>query len=152
MITTRIAALYAAFAGIATLANLASQAAAIRVYQGRFAVELSILVGTLVGLPIKYALDKRYIFRFRTASLAHDGRLLLIYGFTGVLTTLLFWSVEYAFHWWFGSDGMRYLGGAIGLALGYVVKYGLDRRFVFVTTPFGYTRLRSTQKQGSCKP
>jgi len=28
---------------------------------------------------------------------------------------------------------MRYLGGAIGLTLGYVIKYRLDKRFVFVT-------------------
>ena len=41
-------------------------------------------------------------------------------------------SVEYAFHWLFGVDAMRYAGGALGLALGYLVKFRLDRRFVFV--------------------
>ena len=28
---------------------------------------------------------------------------------------------------------MLYLGGAVGLAIGYVLKYQLDKRFVFVT-------------------
>lgn len=26
---------------------------------------------------------------------------------------------------------MRYLGGVLGLAIGYVIKYELDKRFVF---------------------
>ena len=29
------------------------------------------------------------------------------------------------------SREMLYLGGALGLAIGYVVKYQLDKRFVF---------------------
>jgi hypothetical protein len=126
------AARYAAFAAVATVANLATQAAVIALYDGPFNIEVSILVGTAVGLPVKYVLDKRYIFEFTTASLAHDGRLLAIYALTGVLTTFIFWTTEYAFHWLFRSDAIRYAGGALGLAVGYLVKYRLDRRFVFV--------------------
>jgi putative flippase GtrA len=127
-----LAARYAAFAAVATAANLASQAVVISLYDGPFDIEASILVGTAVGLPVKYLLDKRWIFEFTTANLAHDGRLLSIYALTGMLTTLIFWSVEYAFHWLFWSDYIRYVGGALGLTVGYLVKYRLDRRFVFV--------------------
>lgn len=148
MTIARLAVLYAGFAVIATAANLASQAAVIWLYHGPFAVEISILVGTAVGLPVKYVLDKQYIFRFTTVSLSHDSRLLLIYAFTGVVTTMLFWGIEYAFHWLFATDAMRYFGGAVGLAAGYVIKYRLDRRFVFVAAPFEYTRLRQVSKAG----
>ena len=68
-------------------------------------------------------------------NLAHDGRMFMLYSGMGVLTTLLFWGVEYAFHLVFGTDTMRYLGGAIGLTAGYVIKYHLDKRFVFVAQP-----------------
>jgi len=124
--------LYTAFALAATLANLGSQALVVAVWPAALGIELSILVGTGVGLVIKYVLDKRYIFRFKTRNLLHDGRLFMLYTCMGILTTLLFWATEYAFHWLFASDAMRYLGGAIGLAVGYLVKYRLDKRYVFV--------------------
>ena len=124
--------LYTAFALAATLANLGSQALVVAVWPAALGIELSILVGTGVGLVIKYVLDKRYIFRFKTRNLLHDGRLFMLYTCMGILTTLLFRANEYTFHWLFASDAMRYLGGAIGLAVGYLVKYRLDKRFVFV--------------------
>lgn len=128
----RIGLLYAAFAAVAILANLGAQMLAVWLYRGAYAIELSIVVGTAVGLLIKYLLDKRHIFGFKTESVAHDGRLFILYSLMGVFTTLLFWGVEYLFHWLFGNDAMRYLGGAVGLILGYVIKYRLDKRFVFV--------------------
>jgi len=60
---------------IAAVANLASQIVAIWLYKGPYAVEISILVGTAVGLPIKYALEKQYIFEFTASDLAQDSRL-----------------------------------------------------------------------------
>lgn len=127
----RIAVLYAVFAAIATAVNIGCQALVIWLYKGSFAVPLSILVGTAAGLPIKYVLEKRHIFSFESDSLAHDGRLFALYSFMGVFTTALFWGVEYTFHQAFGTDAMRYLGGAIGLTLGYIIKYHLDKRYVF---------------------
>lgn len=129
-----IAFLYAVFAAVTTLANLASQALVIWLYDGRHAVELSILTGTAVGLPVKYILEKRHIFCFQADNLAHDGRLFVLYSGMGVFSTALFWGIEYAFHILFGTDAMRYLGGTIGLLLGYVIKYQLDKRYVFVAS------------------
>ncbi|CAK0767231.1 GtrA family protein [Gammaproteobacteria bacterium] len=128
--------LYAVLAAIATLVNLGGQALTVWGYRGSCAVELSILVGTAAGLPTKYLLDKHYIFVFRTNNLAHDGKLFLLYALTGVFTTMLFWGTEYGFHRLFNTDTLRYLGGVIGLSLGFILKYQLDKRFVFtVRTP-----------------
>lgn len=131
----RLALLYAAFAIIATAANLSSQALVIWLYKGVYAIEASILIGTIIGLPIKYVLEKQHIFAFTTENFAHDSKLFLIYSFMGIFTTALFWGVEYAFQRQFGTDAMRYLGGGIGLTLGYIIKYHLDKRFVFIEQP-----------------
>lgn len=130
--SAKIAALYTLFAAIATAANLLSQFLCIRMYSGPRAIEVSILVGTAVGLPLKYALEKRYIFRFSTTDLAHDSRLFLLYSAMGLATTCVFWGTEYLFHLVFVTELMRYVGGAIGLTVGYYIKYRLDKRFVFV--------------------
>ena len=128
----RIAGLYVVFAALATAVNIGSQALVIWFYHGVYSVPLSILVGTAAGLPVKYVLEKRHIFSFAADNLAHDGRMFALYSFMGVFTTALFWGVEFAFHHLFGTDAMRYLGGVIGLSLGYIIKYHLDKRFVFV--------------------
>jgi hypothetical protein len=129
---SRIALLYAVFAAFATSVNIVSQALVIWLYHGPYSVPLSILVGTAAGLPVKYVLEKRHIFSFAADNLAHDGRMFALYSFLGIFTTALFWGVELAFHAAFGTDAMRYLGGAIGLSLGYAIKYHLDKCFVFV--------------------
>lgn len=128
----RIAFLYGVFAGLATVANLGMQMAVIALYRGSHSIPLSILVGTAAGLPIKYMLEKRYIFDFRARDFVHDGRMFMTYTQMGVLTTLLFWGIEYAFHEAFRTDLMRYVGGALGLTAGYYLKYRLDKRYVFV--------------------
>jgi len=102
-------------------------------YSGPYAAPLSILIGAAAGLPIKYVLEKRHIFNFKSDNLTHDGSMFMLYSVMGVATTVLFWGIEYAFHLVFGMDTMRYLGGVIGLTLGYFIKYHLDKRFVFVT-------------------
>jgi hypothetical protein len=128
----RIALLYTAISVLATAANLGSQALVVNAYRGQHAIELSIAIGTLVGMPIKYVLEKRLIFGFVSRNLAHDGWLLVLYSSMGLITTAVFWGIEYAFHRIFLTDHMRYLGGALGLALGSFIKYHLDKRFVFV--------------------
>ena len=128
----QVAFLYALLATAATAANIGSQDALLRLYGGPGHLWASVVFGTAVGLILKYVLDKRYIFRFRARNAAHDGRTFVLYAAMGLVTTAIFWGFEFVFHAWFdGSRGMRYLGGAIGLALGYVAKYQLDKRYVF---------------------
>lgn len=126
-----IALLYALFAVMATSANLLAQGVCVAFYRGPYHVEGAMLAGTALGLPVKYLLDKRYIFNFSARNLAHDGQLFTLYTLTGLFTTALFWGTEMLFHRLFGRDGMRYLGGVLGLSLGYLLKYQLDKRHVF---------------------
>lgn len=128
-----IAVLYTLFAALSTAINIGAQVFSIWAYAGPYAVEVSILVGTAAGLPLRYLLEKRYIFSFKSKNLSHDGQLFVLYSFMGVFTTAIFWGVEYAFHLLFASDLMRYVGGVLGLAIGFYVKYQLDKRYVFVS-------------------
>lgn len=127
----RLALTYALFALIATVVNIGTQEAVVRAHEGQFALVLSMAIGTAVGLVVKYVLDKRYIFRFHARDLAHDGRTLALYVLMGLATTSIFWAVELGFACLLVSRGARYLGAAIGLAIGYLVKYHLDKRYVF---------------------
>jgi len=127
----KLAFTYAILALVATVANMGAQMASMLVHRGRFDVLLSMVLGTAVGLVVKYLLDKRFIFAFKARDMAHDGQTFLLYTVMGLFTTCIFWALEWAFHVWFDSAAMRYLGGVIGLAIGYYCKYRLDRRFVF---------------------
>lgn len=131
---TKIAILYTLFAVVSTAINIGSQMLSIWVYEGPFSVEISILFGTVMGLPIRYFLEKRYIFNFTSKNLVHDGKLFIFYSAMGVITTLIFWGTEYAFHLIYDTDFMRYLGGVIGLSIGFYVKYQLDKKYVFVNS------------------
>jgi len=128
-----IAVLYTLFAAFSTAINIGTQMLSIWAYTGPYAVEVSILVGTAAGLPLRYFLEKRYIFAFKSNNMVHDGRLFVLYSFMGVFTTAIFWGVEYAFYFIYDTDTMRYVGGVIGLAIGFYVKYQLDKKFVFVS-------------------
>ena len=123
---------YSLFATIATLVNLGAQELVVSVYQGVNSLFLSILIGTLSGLVCKYQLDKNFIFAYSTTSTAEDRRKFIQYGATGFFTTVLFWSFELFAEYLYGTKTARYIGAAIGLAIGYVVKYQLDKRYVFI--------------------
>jgi putative flippase GtrA len=128
---SNLAIKYCVFALIATAANIGAQDFVIRAYSGAFDILASIVVGTGVGLVVKYILDKRYIFRFRARSISHDTQTFALYSVMGLVTTLIFWGFEFGFDHIFGTKEMRYLGGVIGLAIGYLTKYQLDKRYVF---------------------
>lgn len=129
--STKLAIKYAVFALMATAANIGAQDIVVRAYQGAFDIAASIIVGTAVGLIVKYILDKRYIFRFQARSVAHDTQVFALYSIMGLVTTAVFWGFEFGFHQIFETREMRYLGGIIGLAIGYLTKYQLDKRYVF---------------------
>ena len=123
---------YGVFAAIATLINLGSQEIAIRFYTGPYAIYVALLFGTLTGLVSKYTLDKNFIFAYTTESHLHNLNKFVAYTLTGGFTTAMFWGLELGFEYWFGGKTARYTGAAIGLTIGYVVKYRLDKHLVFV--------------------
>ena len=122
------------FAVLYTVINIGSQMVLILTYKAPFAVESYILIGTAVGLPLHYFLEKCYIFVFINKNLAHDGKLFFFYSAIGVITTLIFWNTEYAFHLIYDTDLMHYMGGVIGLTIGFYVKYQLDKEYVLVNS------------------
>lgn len=127
----RIVFLYSLFAAIALVSNLLSQALFVRYYQGFFAIEISVVIGTAVGLPIKYVLDKKYIFVFKADNVLHDSKLFIFYAAMALLTTSIFWGTEALFQYLFQNETMRLLGGGFGLVIGYLIKYQLDKKYVF---------------------
>ena len=122
---------YALFAVIATIANLAAQRAVLAFGATAWHFAAAVFAGTAVGLVIKYALDKRWIFRDRTGGVRGHGRQFTLYTVMGLVTTAIFWGTETAFWLIWRTDLMREAGAVLGLSVGYVVKYQLDRRFVF---------------------
>jgi putative flippase GtrA len=129
----RIALLYALFCAVAIVVNIGSQDLALRFWPS--GIWFSILVGTGAGLVVKYILDKHFIFRFKPQNAGHDGKTFALYTLMGVATTGIFWGFEYGFWWVFGTAEMRYLGGVVGLVIGYLAKYHLDKKFVFGIPP-----------------
>ena len=125
----KTAILYALFAGVATLVNISTQALLIHLYAWTYSIPLSVLGGTLSGIGVKYLLDKKYIFRATYSRVDQHVRSGLLYLLASVATTAIFWGTEALFHVAFDTAPMRYLGGAIGLAIGYIAKYQLDKRF-----------------------
>lgn len=128
----QLAITYAILGVIATATNITAQDISIRLYPGSFGVLASVATGTVTGLMTKYFLDKRYIFRFRAESVAHDSATFLRYSLMGIFTTAIFWGAEFGFHYVFGTKEMRYIGAIIGLGIGYLAKYHLDKRYVFI--------------------
>ena len=127
----KLAVTYTILAVIASLANFAAQDLVTTFYGGPFNIAISVVLGTGVGLIVKYVLDKRYIFRFKARDAAHDRKTFILYTIMGLATTFIFWGFEFGFQAVFATKEMRYLGGALGLAIGYVTKYLLDKRYVF---------------------
>lgn len=127
----RLAMLYTAFAIAATLCNILTQNICNYLYSGDFSILISIIIGTGFGLVIKYILDKKYIFQYKTKTAGHNRQVFFLYTIMGIVTTMIFWGFEFGFHYIFETKEMRYLGGILGLMIGYICKYYLDKRYVF---------------------
>ena len=125
---------YVAFAVISSLANLGTQELAVQSFPAA-PIFVSILLGTGVGFVTKYLLDKRWVFADPYSSHGEEARKVVLYGALSVITTLLFWGTELAAWTIWHTAEAKYIGGAIGLAVGNWIKYRLDKRFVFRTTP-----------------
>lgn len=126
-----IAIKYGIFAVISTLLNLFFQYLAFTVYSGFLSLYLAMAAGTIAGLLSKYVLDKKYIFYHNPRSRGEDAKKFVLYSVTGVFTTGVFWGTEIFFDWAFASAGAKYIGAVVGLGVGYVCKYHLDKRLVF---------------------
>lgn len=122
---------YALFAALATAVNLATQYVALLLYVGIGTLPLAMAAGTLTGLVAKYLLDKRWIFFDASHGARAHAQRFSLYTFTGLFTTAIFWGTELLFAAMSPRQWVQLMGGLLGLTVGYVAKYRLDRRFVF---------------------
>ncbi|QEH07273.1 hypothetical protein SMN_2517 [Sulfurospirillum multivorans] len=88
-------------------------------------------LGTFAGLLSKYILDKRYIFYHKPKNKKDDGKKFVLYSLMGVCTTFIFWGFEMGFYIVFKYENAKYFGAVLGLSIGYMIKYFLDKKFVF---------------------
>jgi len=123
---------YSLFAIISTIFNISFQYISNHLYSGFASLYIAIFIGTLAGLIPKYILDKRYIFYHQTDSRRDNIKKFGLYTLMSVFTTIIFWGTEIGFDFIFHNDNAKYLGAIIGLSVGYVVKYFLDKKFVFI--------------------
>jgi len=123
---------YSSFAVLAIAVNLAFQYISFIFYSGAAVLYIAMLVGTFFGLITKYILDKKYIFYHMPKNKKDDVQKFMLYSLMGVFTTIIFWGTEILFDTLISADYAKYLGAIIGLSIGYVVKYFLDKKFVFL--------------------
>ena len=126
---------YVFFSFMATIANLATQRIVLWFGNTWVLLVLAIVSGTAIGLFLKYHLDRRWIFQVTDAEIIKHIRIFPLYAAMGIVTTSIFWVTETVFWLLWRTDSMRELGAVIGLSIGYIVKYRLDRRYVFTNSP-----------------
>lgn len=126
-----IALRYILFAVLSTALNILFQYFSFKFYDGFLSLYVAMFVGTVAGLILKYILDKKYIFFHTPKSKKDDGKKFFLYSLMGLLTTVIFWGFEIGFDALFADENAKYVGAVIGLSIGYVVKYFLDKKFVF---------------------
>ena len=127
-----IAIKYTIFAAISTLFNLLFQYFSFLVYIGFGSLYVAMLFGALAGLVAKYILDKKFIFYHTPTDKKDNTRKFALYSLMGVFTTIIFWGTEIAFDILYQDPNAKYLGAVIGLSIGYVIKYFLDKKYVFI--------------------
>jgi hypothetical protein len=126
-----IAVRYTIFAAIASGINIACQKIAAWLYTGPLALFVAMAAGTGAALVVKYILDKHWIFNDASTGAAVHLRKFSLYTLMGLGTTALFWATEWFFDRLNPGSDLRYVGAIIGLVIGYLTKYQLDKRFVF---------------------
>ncbi|MCF6339186.1 MAG: GtrA family protein [Sulfurimonas sp.] len=132
-----IAIRYTLFAIISTIVNLLFQYLSFLAYGGFLSLYIAMFIGTLAGLILKYILDKKYIFFHTPNSKKDDSKKFVLYSLMGVFTTSIFWGFEIGFDYIFENANAKYFGAVLGLSIGYVIKYFLDKKFVFIDTKKG---------------
>jgi putative flippase GtrA len=127
----RLVFIYLIFSLGATVINLLSQWLVFQLSDDWWVLYLALAFGTLAGLVTKYILDKKWIFNYKATSKSDDLNKFGLYSLMGVFTTVIFWGTEMFFFHVIAFEGSQYAGGALGLGIGYAVKYFLDKKYVF---------------------
>lgn len=122
---------YALFAALSTAVNVGVQWLVLRAPNGPASLYLAIAGGTAAGLVVKYLLDCRFIFAYVNKPRLESLATFTLYVLMSGVTTAVFWGAELIGDAVVPGELGRYAGAVIGLAVGYTLKYHLDRNFVF---------------------
>ena len=122
---------YTFFSCVAMFANLGVQRLVLWLGDTQIFLGVALVTGTVFGLVSKYLLDKRWIFYDVSNSAIQHGKKFGLYVAMGIITTIIFWGMEVAFWLTWRTEAMREIGAVIGLSIGYITKYKLDKKFVF---------------------
>jgi len=123
---------YTIFAILSTLVNLFFQYLSFLGYKDTGSLYVAMFFGTLAGLVTKYILDKKFIFYHTPKDKKDDAKKFVLYSLLGVFTTIIFWGTEIAFDTLSQNPNAKYIGAVIGLSIGYIIKYFLDKKYVFI--------------------
>jgi len=125
----KIVFLYSIIVIFASLVNIFFQRMTLEIFPTYLI--LAMLMGTGTGVLTKYILDAKYVFKYQAPDLNEHVRVVAKYGFMGLFTTGIFWSIELVFHYFVPIRESAMWGAALGLTLGSAVKYYLDKNYVF---------------------
>ena len=121
---------YILFAMLAIIANIFFQFLTFTLINYEYELYLAIFNGTILGMILKYYLDKNYVFNY-VKNKFENKNIFFLYILTSTLTTIIFWLTEIWFKFNVNLQYSEYLGALIGLTLGYSLKYLLDKHLVF---------------------
>jgi putative flippase GtrA len=137
---------YILFAAISTLINIGTQVlieyliniSKINLFQLVFIKNITfgffikMFIATIVAFIFKFLVDKIFIFEDKSKEIKENIRQIFFYGFFAVFTTIIFWGTELVFKIFFVFSFSEYIGAVLGLAIGYTIKFLLDRKYVFI--------------------
>ena len=89
-------------------------------------------MGTVSGFVFKFVMDKFIVFEDSITTIEKTTRQISLYFAFAIVTTTIFWGFEFLFKVLFPEGSMYLIGGIIGLAIGYTVKFLLDKTYVFM--------------------
>lgn len=121
---------YILFAILATTVNIFFQYLSFLLIEHKYELYIAMLNGTILGMILKYYLDKNFIFYYVKKEF-NNKNIFLLYIFTSIFTTIVFWAIELWFSYYVNINYSEYLGALVGLTLGYSLKYLLDKQLVF---------------------
>ena len=121
---------YILFAILATTVNIFFQYLSFLLIEHKYELYIAMLNGTILGMILKYYLDKNFIFYYVKKEF-NNKNIFLLYIFTSIFTTIIFWAIELWFSYYVNITYSEYLGALVGLTLGYSLKYILDKHLVF---------------------
>ena len=118
---------------VRALHDLATQRGVLAMDAAAAGCAVTVFCGTLPGLVIRCALDRRWTFMDRSTRLHAHGQRVALQSVTGRFATVTFRGTATAFRLIWRNCPMREFGTVIGLSIGSTLKRAPDRGDVFTS-------------------